>query len=219
MAIDIKKIQEITFSQSFRGYNTDEVDDYLDELYDGASIIDKKMKELEAKVQELESSRGNDAEFNDDSTNIIADAQITADEIISKATQKAQEILANAKDMLSNPTATPSELGAGEIGKLKMLIKETYAKQMHMIENISIKDDTEKKLVFEKVEEPVPFRRVEPQQSKPPSISFAGIVNKPDDKVQDVVREAAPKDIFSEISSIGLNDATQTFKAVEPQPV
>ncbi|MCK5129075.1 MAG: hypothetical protein KAQ68_04440, partial [Clostridiales bacterium] len=49
--------------------------------------------------------------------------------------------------------------------------------------------------------------------------SFAGIVNKPDDKVQDVVREAAPKDIFSEISSIGLNDATQTFKAVEPQPV
>ncbi len=55
------EIGKIEFSTSFRGYNPDQVDDYIDnvvkyytEAYNAGAELEKKCKELKARIRELE---------------------------------------------------------------------------------------------------------------------------------------------------------------------
>jgi DivIVA domain-containing protein len=54
MAIDIKNINEITFTQRFRGYDTEEVDKFLDDLLYEAVESNKETEELKKRIKELE---------------------------------------------------------------------------------------------------------------------------------------------------------------------
>lgn len=213
MAINTKKIEEITFAQSFRGYNTDEVDDFLDEIYNETMHANKLIEQLKQKIKDLENAKPDPNQFNDDSTNIIANAQIAADEIVKKATQKAQQILENAQNMAAstsaNATANTNSVDMSVVNNLKALINNSYEKQMNILEDISRMQST-------KSEAQAQFIPREKHVSAMPSVSFSGVVNN-QPKVEEKERPRS-NDIFSEINSIGFNGYanTSTIEYVEP---
>ena len=91
MAIDIKNINEITFTQSFRGYNTEEVDDFLDDLYEEATANNKEIEELKKKIASLENGTVPEGGgmSQEEAYSIIANAQEEADKIIDNARKKS----------------------------------------------------------------------------------------------------------------------------------
>jgi cell division initiation protein len=212
MAINTKKIEEITFTQSFRGYNTDEVDDFLDEIYNETMHANKLIEQLNQKIKDLESAKPASNNFNDDSTSVIANAQITADEIIAKATQKAQQILESAQKIAAstsvNASVSPStnSIDMSVLNNLKALINNSYEQQMNMLENIL-------KLQSQKSE--TQFISREKPASQIPPVSFASVINS-QRKAEE--NERTSKDLFSEMSSIGINNFTNTstIEYVEP---
>ena len=54
MAITVLEIIEKQFTTKFRGYNQEEVDDFLDIIVDGYEELVHENRELAARVKELE---------------------------------------------------------------------------------------------------------------------------------------------------------------------
>lgn len=202
MAIDIRTINEITFTQSFRGYNTEEVDDFLDDLYDNAIANNKEIEELKKKIAELESGSNNNESSSEDNYNVIANAQEEADKIIDAARRKAHSLIESAEAMQNEKpmhAVATAGISSDTSDKLKALFSEMYKKQMAILEDVEV------------VEEPKV--RYEEKASDIPSISFAGLK-------QDIPRKMpAERDILGEINSIelgGFKESTSLYEVGSP---
>ena len=103
--IDVNFINDVTFATSFRGYDKDEVDNFLEELAkmaedsnSAASEAERKVAELAAKCRKLESagaSGGAEAAADDGER----------DRIIAEANAESERIIAEAKKTLESARA------------------------------------------------------------------------------------------------------------------
>ena len=185
MAIDIRNINEITFTQSFRGYNTEEVDDFLDSLYEEAVAANKTIEELKKRISELETTAGSVESSTENTYAVIANAQEEADRIIDNARLKAHALIESAENRQNEapvPTQTSVGISFDAAKKLKELFNEMHEKQMAILENVS--DNTEESLPKEEIENDIPM------------VSFAGITNEFTKKIP------AERDILGEINAI-----------------
>ena len=210
MAIDIKNINEITFTQSFRGYNTEEVDDFLDDLYEEASQNNREIDELRKKLKALESGEGGGMD-QEEAYAVIANAQEEADKIVEAARQKAHTMIERAESQINEnaavpaPAAAPTAAGVdtASLNKLKDVLRETYEKQMAAINAIA-------------GAKPEPEIKQPEKKSEIPSVSFSGITKQFPQKIP------AERDILSEINAIGLDSPKASEKesdiAEEPAP-
>lgn len=95
--------------QSIKGYNVEEVDDFLDELGVDYAKKNKELNEANRKIEELNNSLEHYKTIENTLQNTLLMAQSTAEEVKNVAKQKAEQIVVDAKalaqkenDMLAN---------------------------------------------------------------------------------------------------------------------
>ena len=95
--------------QSIKGYNVEEVDDFLDELGVDYAKKNKELNEANRKIEELNNSLEHYKTIENTLQSTLLMAQSTAEEVKNVAKQKAEQIVVDAKalaqkenDMLAN---------------------------------------------------------------------------------------------------------------------
>ncbi len=95
--------------QSIKGYNVEEVDDFLDELGVDYAKKNKELNEANRKIEELNNSLEHYKTIENTLQKTLLMAQSTAEEVKNVAKQKAEQIVVDAKalaqkenDMLAN---------------------------------------------------------------------------------------------------------------------
>ncbi|MFP7477717.1 DivIVA domain-containing protein [Terribacillus saccharophilus] len=114
------------FARGFRGYDEDDVNDFLDRVIKDYEIIIREKKDLEERVQQLEERLGH---FNNIETTLnksILVAQETAEEVKGNALKESKLIIKEAEknaDRIINESLTKSRQIALEVEDLKKQAK------------------------------------------------------------------------------------------------
>ena len=111
-------IENKRFTKKMKGYSTEEVDDFLDELTLEYGKIYKENAELKAQREELDDNVGKYKNIESTLQNTLVMAQKTADEITAVAKQQAEQII---KDAEYQAKASADELNLQIINKQKEL--------------------------------------------------------------------------------------------------
>lgn len=90
-------IQNKEFKKSFRGYNEDEVDEFLDEIMIHYERLYKENAELKEKVEKAHEHVEQYKNIEDTLKNTLVVAQSTADEVKDNASKKSQLIIEEAE--------------------------------------------------------------------------------------------------------------------------
>lgn len=98
-------VQQKTFATALRGYDLDEVDDFLDEVVTTLRDYEQRLRDAQERIAALEkelSSRGDDESA---ISRALVAAQKSADSIVAQARADAEEIVASARAEAENLTA------------------------------------------------------------------------------------------------------------------
>lgn len=110
------------FSRGFRGYDEDEVNDFLDQVIKDYEIVLREKKELNEKLANLEEKLDHFSNIEGTLNKSILIAQETAEEVRRNAQKEAQLIIKEAEknaDRLINESLSKSRKIALEIEELK----------------------------------------------------------------------------------------------------
>ena len=133
------------FTRGLRGYDQDEVNDFLDQIIKDFEIVIREKKELERNVEDLQDKLGHFTNIEETLNKSILVAQQTADEVKGNATKESRLIVREAEknaDRIINEALEQSrrvEIEAEELKKqgkvfrtrFKMLVEA----QLELIEN------------------------------------------------------------------------------------
>ncbi len=98
------EIDNIGFSRALKGYNAEEVDDFLDrlaadyeKLYKQVAEDKRKMEELQSNIDELNSKMSHYKEIEQTLQSTLIIAQTTAADVKEQAQKEAEEIIKDAR--------------------------------------------------------------------------------------------------------------------------
>lgn len=114
------------FTRSFRGYDEDEVNDYLDKVIKDYEIVIRDKKDLEEKVAELDKKLGHFTTIEETLNRSILVAQETAEDVTGNANKEAKLIIKEAEknaDRIINESLSKSRSIAMEVEELKKQAK------------------------------------------------------------------------------------------------
>ncbi|HKH88528.1 MAG TPA: DivIVA domain-containing protein [Acidimicrobiales bacterium] len=99
MEISARVLREVEFNSSLRGYNTDEVDEFLEQVADGVDRLQAEAKTAAERVESAERSARDrvGADDEDSLRRTLVLAQRTADLAIKEAQEEAGQILDRAR--------------------------------------------------------------------------------------------------------------------------
>jgi cell division initiation protein len=123
------------FTRGFRGYDEDEVNDFLDQVIKDYEALIRDKKALEETVQKLEDRLGHFSTIEDTLNKSILVAQETAEEVKQNATKEARLIVKEAEknaDRIINESLSKSRKIALEIEELKKEAK-VYRTRFRML--------------------------------------------------------------------------------------
>lgn len=133
------------FSKVFRGYDVDEVNEFLDQIIKDFELHLKEKKELEEQVQKLNEKLQHFSNIEESLSKSIVVAQETAEEVKSNAKKEAQLIIKEAEknaDRIVNEALAKSRQIALEIEEMRkkaavyrMRFRSLLEVQMEMLEN------------------------------------------------------------------------------------
>lgn len=133
------------FSTGFRGYNVDEVNEFLDQIIKDFELLIKEKKELEERVALLNERIEHYKSLEENLSKSILVAQETAEDVKANARKEAQLILKEAEknaDRIVNEALAKSRKVAIEIEELKkrasvyrMRFRTLLEAQLEMLEN------------------------------------------------------------------------------------
>lgn len=159
MALTPLDIHNKEFTRGFRGYNEDEVNDFLDQVIKDYEISLREAKEYKEKVKQLEEKIGHFNNIEDTLNKSILVAQETAEELKGNARKEARLIIKEAEknaDRIINEALDKSRQIYLEIEEMKKKgkifrtrLKMLVEAQLEMIES----EDWDKLLDSELVEE------------------------------------------------------------------
>lgn len=110
------------FGKSFRGYDEDEVNEFLDQVIKDYELVIREKKELEERVQELEERMKHYNNIEETLNKSIVVAQEAAEEVKSSAQKEAKFIIREAEknaDRIVNEALSKARKIALEIEDLK----------------------------------------------------------------------------------------------------
>lgn len=156
MSLTPLDIHNKEFSRVFRGYDEDQVNEFLDQIIKEFDIMLKEKRQLEERVATLNEKLSQFANIEETLKKSLIMAQETADELKANARKEAQLIIKEAEknaDRLINEALAKSRKLVSEIDELKrrasvyrMRFRSILEAQLEMLEN----GDWEN---FEKIEE------------------------------------------------------------------
>lgn len=123
------------FTRGFRGYDEDEVNDFLDQIIKDYEVLIKDKKGLEEKVQKLEDRLGHFSNIENTLNKSILVAQETAEDVKQNATKEARLIVKEAEknaDRIINESLSKSRKITLEIEELKKEAK-VYRTRFRML--------------------------------------------------------------------------------------
>ncbi|MBO8171127.1 MAG: DivIVA domain-containing protein [Bacillaceae bacterium] len=133
------------FSKAFRGYDIDEVNEFLDQIIKDFELHLKEKKELEEKVQAMQEKLEQFSNIEDSLSKSIVVAQETAEEVKANAKKEAELIIKEAEknaDRIVNEALSKSRAITMEIDELKkkasvyrMRFRSLLEVQMEMLDN------------------------------------------------------------------------------------
>lgn len=133
------------FTRTFRGYDEDEVNEFLDQVIKDYETVIREKKELEEKVSKLEEKLGHFNNIEETLNKSILVAQETAEEVKGNASKEARLIIKEAEknaDRIINEALNKSRRVAIEVEELKKQakvfrtrLKMLIEAQLDMIEN------------------------------------------------------------------------------------
>lgn len=95
------------FSRSFRGYNEEEVNEFLDQIIKDLELIIKEKKKVEEENEELREKLSHFSNIEESLSKSILVAQETAEEVKANAKKEAQLIVKEAEKMPIALSTTP----------------------------------------------------------------------------------------------------------------
>ncbi|MFD1735742.1 DivIVA domain-containing protein [Bacillus salitolerans] len=110
------------FSKGFRGYDEDEVNEFLDQVIKDYELVIREKKELEERVTELKEKLGHFSNIEDTLNKSILIAQETAEEVKRNASKEAKLIVKEAEknaDRIINESLSKARKITIEIDELK----------------------------------------------------------------------------------------------------
>ena len=114
------------FTRSFRGYDEDEVNDFLDKVIKDYELVIRDKKNLEEKVDELNERLGHFTNIEETLNKSILVAQETAEEVTGNATKESKLIIKEAEknaDRIINEALSKSRRISMEVEELKKQAK------------------------------------------------------------------------------------------------
>ncbi|MFS0861412.1 DivIVA domain-containing protein [Fredinandcohnia sp. 179-A 10B2 NHS] len=110
------------FNKGFRGYDEDEVNEFLDQVIKDYELVIREKKELESKLSELNEKLGHFTNIEETLNKSILIAQETAEEVKRNASKEAKLIIKEAEknaDRIINESLAKSRKITIEIEELK----------------------------------------------------------------------------------------------------
>jgi cell division initiation protein len=120
-------VQQKTFVTTFRGYDLDEVDDFLDEVVTSLKDYEQRLHDAQQRIAVLETQAVGRGDSEAAISRALVSAQRSADLIVSEAKNEADRVLAEAKlDAKTLETERGSERTRleGEIGEMHRVVAE-----------------------------------------------------------------------------------------------
>ncbi|GGN49367.1 MULTISPECIES: DivIVA domain-containing protein [Oceanobacillus] len=114
------------FSSKFRGYDEDEVNEFLDQVVKDYEMVIREKKNLEEKVELLEEKLGHFTNIEETLNRSILVAQETAEEVKGNATKESKLIIKEAEknaDRIINEALSKSRRIAMDVEELKKQAK------------------------------------------------------------------------------------------------
>ncbi len=97
MALTPIDVQQKTFVTTFRGYDLDEVDDFLDDVVTTLKDYEQRLHDAQQRIAALENQADGRGESEAAISRALVAAQRSADMIVAEAKSEADEILAGAR--------------------------------------------------------------------------------------------------------------------------
>jgi DivIVA domain-containing protein len=97
MALTPIDVQQKTFGTALRGYDLDEVDDFLDEVVTSLKGYEQRLAEAQARIQALETELAGKGDSESAISRALVAAQRSADMIIEDANREAERVLTDAR--------------------------------------------------------------------------------------------------------------------------
>lgn len=114
------------FSKNFRGYDEDEVNEFLDQVVKDYEMVIREKKNLEEKVEQLEEKLGHFTNIEETLNKSILVAQETAEEVKGNASKESKLIIKEAEknaDRIINEALSKSRRIAMDVEELKKQAK------------------------------------------------------------------------------------------------
>ncbi|GAE33874.1 DivIVA domain-containing protein [Halalkalibacter akibai] len=147
------------FTRGFRGYDEDEVNEFLDQVIKDYEAVLREKKELFEQVQDLDEKLGHFKNIEETLNKSILIAQEAAEEVRSNAQKEAQLIVKEAEknaDRIINDALSKSRKVMMDMEELKkqasvykMRFKMLIEAQLEMLQTDDWNDVTEKEEVYE----------------------------------------------------------------------
>jgi cell division initiation protein len=98
MELSARDIHEKQFHDAWRGYNQEEVDDFLDRVAEAFDLMSRENAAIHRRVGELEQALTTSRETEEMLKKTLVSAQQAAEEAIAKAKEKAAALVADAEE-------------------------------------------------------------------------------------------------------------------------
>jgi cell division initiation protein len=148
MDLTAREVHEKQFHDAWRGYNQEEVDDFLDRVADTLERIQRENAALQRRVSELDQTVATSREAEEMLKKTLVTAQQAAEEAISKARAKAEELVAEAEDRVRK-AETEAREKAGAV-EAEMRRKSSDAERDFQARKRDLDASIEKLTAFEK---------------------------------------------------------------------
>ncbi|OEF96061.1 DivIVA domain-containing protein [Desulfuribacillus alkaliarsenatis] len=137
MALTPLDISNKEFSRSLRGYDIDEVNEFLDHVIKDFEALIKDNKNLQEQVKGLEEKASHFNRLEENLTKSIVVAQETSEEVKSNAKKEAKLIIKEAEknaDRIINESVMKAHKAAMEVDELKKQAKMYRARLRSLIQ-------------------------------------------------------------------------------------
>nr|WP_245301413.1 DivIVA domain-containing protein [Virgibacillus natechei] len=114
------------FTRSFRGYDEDEVNEFLDQVIKDYETVIREKKDLQEKVEQLDEKLGHFTNIEETLNKSILVAQETAEEVKGSATKESKLIIKEAEknaDRIINDALSKSRRISMDVEELKKQAK------------------------------------------------------------------------------------------------
>lgn len=120
-------IQQKTFGPELRGYNMDEVDDFLDEVVTALKEYDQRVRDAQDRIRALESEVATRGEDESAISRALVSAQKQADTLLAEARVDAERIRSEAHDeneLLRNDRDTERMALTQEVARMRATVAD-----------------------------------------------------------------------------------------------